>query len=314
MNIKRLRREIHRYSNRMKRSMDYIDNHPLTKSSKIAAYLRYFSLHVSQYFTRTKTKEFQFAEGLKYLASMDDAGIVANYYTGLADFEEMSFLLHYLREDDLFIDVGANVGAYSLLAAGVNKCKTLAIEPIPFTYEKLIKNINLNALNMKVECLNAGLGSKEGILNFSLTPFSDMNHVANSTDVTDTQKVSVKCFPLDSLILSKGTPSLIKIDVEGYEMEVLKGASTCLQDMRCNAIIIEINGSGIKFGFQDEQVFTLLSSFGFVPYQYEPLKRHYSRLKSWNTDQFNTIFIRDLNSAMARTQAAPKRKILTQWV
>jgi hypothetical protein len=50
-----------------------------------------------------------------FIASPGMAGIVGNIYTGLEDFEEQGFLLHIIRKDDLFVDVGANVGGYTLL-------------------------------------------------------------------------------------------------------------------------------------------------------------------------------------------------------
>jgi predicted RNA methylase len=73
-------------------------------------------------------------------------GATGNIYVGLMEYEDMSFLLHYLQKDDLFYDIGANVGVYTVLTSQVKEVKTVSIEPLPLTYEKLLDNININRL------------------------------------------------------------------------------------------------------------------------------------------------------------------------
>ena len=80
----------------------------------------------------------------------------------MADFEEMSFLLHLLKSDDVFYDIGSNVGAYTILASGVIGCQTIAIEPVKGTYDQLIKNIDLNQIGKEVVTYNIALGKDEG--------------------------------------------------------------------------------------------------------------------------------------------------------
>lgn len=70
-----------------------------------------------------------------------DTGLTSAYYVGLHEFEDMAFAIHLLREDDTFVDVGANLGSYSLLASGVTKANSIAFEPVPTTYNRLIDNI-----------------------------------------------------------------------------------------------------------------------------------------------------------------------------
>jgi hypothetical protein len=62
-----------------------------------------------------------------------------NIYTGLHEFEDMSFLLHFLRPADLFIDIGANVGAYTIFASGIVAATSISIEPISQIFEILKK-------------------------------------------------------------------------------------------------------------------------------------------------------------------------------
>lgn len=311
--LKKFLRRINRYINRMKASLAYITKHPLTKNHVIQAYFRYFAFHIFQLLNGKKPKKYHFFDGLDFYASMGDAGIVGNIYTGLADFEEMSFLLHFLRSDDLFVDIGANVGAYSLLASGVCKSKTIAIEPIPETFEKLMANVQLNDLTNLVECLNIGLGSSETELDFVNTPNSVMNRVSVSNEDSTNSRILVKVMPLD-LLVSLKKPSLLKIDVEGFEMEVIKGAGQCISDDACKAIIIELNGSGEKYGYKDTQTHSLLISYGFKPYKYQPFSRNFIESNEFEQEGKNVIFIRDLESVLTRNVNAPKRKILSDWI
>jgi predicted RNA methylase len=73
-------------------------------------------------------------------------GATGNIYAGLHDFHEMALLLHFLRPCDVFVDIGANVGAYSVLASGVVGAKTFAFEPVPQTFACLRDNVRMNDL------------------------------------------------------------------------------------------------------------------------------------------------------------------------
>jgi len=73
-------------------------------------------------------------------------GATGNIYVGLHEFEQMAFLLHCLRSEDIFIDVGANVGSYTVLASAAVGAKTIAFEPIESEYNGLMANIELNGI------------------------------------------------------------------------------------------------------------------------------------------------------------------------
>ena len=70
---------------------------------------------------------------LKFIARKGEAGIVGNIFYGIYEFEEFVFLIHLLNNNDCFLDVGANIGHYSLLMAGLKQTRLLAIEPVPQT-------------------------------------------------------------------------------------------------------------------------------------------------------------------------------------
>ena len=298
----------------MRQSLAYISRHPLTQDGCFFAYSRYFLFHIRHILNHNRPKIYQFVGDIKYFASIGEAGILGNIYTGLDDFEEMSFLLHFLRSDDVFLDVGANVGAYSLLASGICQSKTIAIEPIPATFQRLKANVKLNILDHFIECVNIGLGSQAGRLDFIDSPHSEMNRVAIVNESSAYHQVTINVRPVDHIVSEKAFPALIKIDVEGFEIEVLKGAFQCLKDMRLKALIIELNGSGEKYGYTDEQVMSALIAERFAPYRYEPFSRELVPLDGKDKAKFNTIFVRDHDDVLAKLKTAPEFKVLSYWI
>lgn len=117
-------------------------------------------------------------------------GATGNLYAGLHDFEDMSFLLHLLRKNDVFMDVGSNIGSYTILASGGIGCDSIAVEPIPSTFNNLKDNIAINGIQDRTKVLNIGLGSANSTLLFANTR-DTVNHVAVDGE-KDTTKVPVR--------------------------------------------------------------------------------------------------------------------------
>jgi len=203
--------------------------------------------------------------------------------------------------EDLFVDIGSNVGSYVLLACGAAGARGLAIEPIPTTYTKLVENLRLNDLLGRVRAINAGAADARGTLRFT-SALDTTNHVAHDSLATESiDVIEVPVYTIDEL-LDGACASILKIDVEGYEYQVLKGAHNTLS--RAKAIVIELNGSGTRYGHSDDQVVASLHELGFSPYRYLPetrvLEPINDRERSWSS---NAIFVRDVDgvrNALAR--------------
>ena len=224
-------------------------------------------------------------------------------YSGLLEYNDMGFLLHFLREGDYFVDIGANVGVYTILASAEIKAHSIAIEPVPSTFQNLKNNILVNDIDKKVTSLNIGLGSKKEVLKFTKS-FDTVNHVAEKDD-TDTVDVQVEI--LDNLLKSSQIPALIKIDVEGFETEVLNGAEEVLKNEKLKAIIIELNGSGDRYGFNEENIHKKLVSLNFLPHQYNPKTRKLNKIATYG--DYNTIYVRDKLQVENRLKNARKIEI-----
>jgi len=287
---------------RLKLRNQQFSNHPVTKDNRIKALTKYIVFNsVNQIQSNIK---YNWIENLVFYASKGDGGIVGNIYYGLYEFDESMFMLHYLREEDIFLDIGANVGHYSLLASGIKNCQSISIEPVPNTFERLNQQVNLNKLEKKISTLNIGLGNKCSKLNFSIDK-NTMNRIVDSKYKNSVQ-IPVKTV---DILCDKIDVSLMKIDVEGYEKFVLEGSKTSLQNKNLKAVIIEINFSNKFYGIENEEVSEILIKNNFKPYKYNPLNRQLTELKSYNKEQFNTIFIRDLNFVENRLIESNKIKI-----
>jgi len=100
--------------------------------------------------------------------------------------------------------------------------------------------------------LNCALGNEGGEIYFT-SGLDTMNHVVSEAEFQGENTCSVVVRKLDD-ILDGCTPRLIKIDVEGYETPVIEGAMQTLKNHRQEAIIMELNGCGGRYGFDDDEL------------------------------------------------------------
>lgn len=149
-----------------------------------------------------------------------DGGLL--FYPHLYDRREVAYLRAHLRRGDVFIDAGANVGFYSLIASDLvgRNGRVLAIEADPYNYEKLVINLQLNDAR-NVCAVNVGVSDRRE--NRRLGINTSGNRGGNSFLLGRPAGVNVKCFPLTDLVKGHemGTIHGAKFDIEGYEFRVL---------------------------------------------------------------------------------------------
>ncbi len=287
------------------KTLNFIYTHPLNCKRRLGAIVRFLKWQISTRLTPHPVVV-PFATQSKFLMWRGLTGATQNLYCGLQEFEDMAFVLHFLRAEDQFIDIGANVGSYTLLAASEVGASTLSVEPIPSTFEHLSTNIALNNAATKVQALNIGLGKEEAVLHFT-KDLDTTNHVAKK-EGKDTIAVQVKA--LDEVVKLK-QDTLLKMDVEGFETEVLKGMTNTLKNDHLKAIIIELNGSGNRYGYDENAIHQQLLDANFQPYYYFPFERKLEQRASYG-EEFNTIYIKDIAFAQERVQTAKKVRIHEQ--
>lgn len=279
-------------------------SHPLNRGSKLRA--------VGDYLLWNAVK-FTF-EGRHVLKLTDDLEIIlgrqenygsAVYAHNLADYHEMMFLAHSLRPGDIFLDVGANVGMYSVWVAGVSDARAIAFEPVPGTYSTLLKNIRLNALDSRITAHQVAVGEEAGSVTMTVGE-GGLNHIVKPAG-RERGTVEVQVERLDR-ICTGCEPTAMKLDVEGFELQALRGATGLLDNRSLKAIVIELQDWTLnRFGTSEHEVRDFLASFGFEPHRYNPETRI---LAAANGEAgLNEIFVRDAAELQARLKASPPVRI-----
>jgi FkbM family methyltransferase len=183
-----------------------------------------------------RTFVFHVYDSVLMVARSDFGSPVLSYYLGLYERGSMSFLLRFLRKGDLFADVGANVGVYSILAAGACGARVEAFEPVPSAAAGLRENVMLNNLSDLIFLRPVAVGSSGGQVEIT-TDRGGANCVVE-TSHRGNRTARVEVISLNEHFRAE-CPIAMKIDVEGYESRVLAGAEALLRDHRLKVVIVE---------------------------------------------------------------------------
>lgn len=205
---------------------------------------------------------------LLYRLSLSGLGVL-NYQTSKIS-GERAFLKKYLpQKKGVIIDVGANVGGYCKEAFQYNRdIKIFAFEPHPVTYRRLIKNLENYTTITKI---NQGLSSASGRLKlFDYQDHDGSSHASLFEDViTEIHGAGaavaheVELTTLDEFVESNGIHeiSLLKIDTEGNELEVLKGAVRVISKRKVKAIHFEFNEMNVASRVFFKDFFLMLGGY-----------------------------------------------------
>ena len=145
-----------------------------------------------------------------------------------------------IKEGDVIVDIGANIGYYALQEARLvgDNGKVYAIEPVPENVELLKKNIELNDYS-NIEVFQLAVGD------VNKTDYVYISDCRNTASMIKTQasinKVPVEVTTLDKFLENKPLPSLIRMDVEGYEVEIIKGMGKLLKSNKPLKLIVELH-------------------------------------------------------------------------
>lgn len=158
-----------------------------------------------------------------------------------------------IKDGQVLYDVGANIGAYSLIASKFHedRVKVYAFEPHFLTYAQLCSNIYLNGCQDTIMPMQVALSNetKLDVFNYAnLTPGGALHALGQPIDFKGDSfdpvlKQPVLSFTIDDLIskFNLPTPNHLKIDVDGIELSVLQGASNTLNDANFESVLIEID-------------------------------------------------------------------------
>jgi FkbM family methyltransferase len=232
--------------------------------------------------------------GLRMVCHPHDHVTSLVLYCGLYDSEEMRFLLAWLRPGDTFLDVGANVAPYSLLATLVDGVSAVAFEPGTLARRRAMDNIRLNGAEEAVRLVPCAVSDSDGEGRLTVDRWAT-NTLVDADYGGDAETVVM--VSLDSFIRAEdgGPISLVKIDVEGHEADVLRGARQLLAKHR-PALIVENNDLDALRRFARDNEYT--------PVAYVPRTDELDRAPWPTRHGGNIILVPDLDEARQRVQRA----------
>jgi FkbM family methyltransferase len=197
-------------------------------------------------------------------------GEMVNNLPTLWNLEEFTFFYNRLHEkqDVVLLDIGSNTGAFSMLAVTKPDMISHAFEPSPITYEVLESNVSLNGMQGRIKTYPFALSNQNGttILKYPKdNKSSGMACIGTPKRFDEWDEYTVQMRRLDDISenLNIHSIDLIKIDTEGCELLVLKGAEGIIQqnhpDILCECH--ELNAS--QFGYHPVEILKLMTSWGY---------------------------------------------------
>ena len=192
----------------------------------------------------------------RIVAAHKQCGVSALIYSQrLYNYNNMRLLQMLLKGGGDFLDIGANIGSFTLIASEQERARVYAFEPHPETFRLLQCNVELNRRN-NINLFNVALGQREGQAFLTDEPGSAGNHIASHEGE---RTVAVPCNRADTICAQYGIcPQYVKIDVEGFEYDVLAGFGALLEAV--DLLMIEMNGLSDQRSHGQEDIQALLRS------------------------------------------------------
>lgn len=230
----------------------FIWNHPANKKNRYSALARAARFQATSRLFHRRTLA-RLGSRSHIWADLHRTGASKVVYANLPDYLEMQVWIRMLSPGDLFIDVGANVGSYAIIA-GEQGADVIALEPAEDTFNLLNENVALNGY--AIQAIRAAAGDFCGVARFT----SGMDSVNRMDPAGDTES---RVVTIDSIVEGR-TVAGMKVDVEGFEIDVLRGCELALAEQRIGLIQLEWNAtSWTAVGTDRRPVAELLAKYHY---------------------------------------------------
>lgn len=236
-----------------------------------------------------------------------DSVLSETIFVGRFENAELDFIKHYLNKNDVFIDIGANSGLFTIIGAEAvgPQGKVYAFEPVKKTFSRLSENVRLNGFE-NVTLFNAGLSDTDGELEMhtSAEGFDAWNSFGTPTAGSKFNREKVPVFSMDSWLNSEKVSevALIKIDVEGWECNVLTGGKSFFSSENAPDLLVEFTEENCKnAGFTCSGLYDQLFAYGYKMFRFNMEKKrliHEPRRKSYT--HLNLIATKNPERVMQR--------------
>jgi FkbM family methyltransferase len=194
------------------------------------------------------------------LLLFSDQDISFRILFGTFEREETKYLKKVLHADDVCLDIGANIGFYTLLFSSMSS-KVISFEPLSLNCSLLNQTIALNNID-NIQLIQAVVSNVNGTVAFNETTQSGYSSVSygGSSSITNRQQSVI----VDEMAIEK--LDVVKIDVEGYELKVLQSMLSTLQRTKPRIIMVElVEEYLLRFGDCISDVLELLEGIGYQP-------------------------------------------------
>jgi len=240
----------------IKEIVSYIWQHPANERNRVRALVRAARFQARARLTHRRTLT-RLGDRSMVWVDLHRTAASKVLYANPPDYQEMLVWRQVLRPGDLFIDVGANIGSYTIWAGELG-AEVIALEPAKDTFALLVENVALNGYAVKP--IEAAAGAACGTVRFT----SGRDSV-NRLDPEG--RVEAAMVTVDSIIGGCVVAGM-KVDVEGFEIEVLKGCERALSEHRIRLIQLEWNASSTTAVGTDRQPLAdLLAQYGYGLYR-----------------------------------------------
>lgn len=215
---------------------------------------------------------------LMFFCSLDSV-LDKMIFTNEFENDEILFLNRFLKPGDQFIDIGANSGLFTIYAAQKvgSSGKVFSFEPTETTFKKLCKNIELNKYSDRITPFQLALSSKnEDLMLYSLSEgFDAWNSVSKPIINKDFKVLDIKAVQIDRLDeigIDFNNSALVKIDIEGWELNALKGGAEWLKKEKAPVLMIEFaEEHAVNSGSSCRELYSFIESLGYRLYKYEKM-------------------------------------------
>ena len=236
------------------------------------------------------------AQGSKMYVDSRDIGVTPFLLEwGFYEKYETALFKRLVKKGMAVVDIGANIGYYTLLAAHLvgDEGKVFAFEPDPYNYYLLCKNIEVNGCRNVIPVRKA-VSSKSGKMKLFLDKSNLGGHSLSKANVGTSASITVEATSLDDYFKNTDYKvDVIKMDVQGLEMEVLEGMTNTINRNDNLKIITEFWPMGIRnSGSSPKDFLNKLVEYGFALYQVgqyvEPINVNYL-LGMYRDKKFTTL-------------------------
>lgn len=204
-------------------------------------------------------------------------------YTARYERVEREFVRLFLEPGDTFVDLGAHFGLFTVLGASAvgEAGRVCAVEPCPSVFGRLEENVALNGFS-NVTCLMEAVSEEAGeaTLNVAVDGWDAWSSLGRPAAGDHFERTVVPTSTLDGLVdrgLIEGA-SLVKIDVEGWEVRVIRGGRRFLSGDTAPVLLVEFSDeAAVGAGSSCAELYREIESLGYGIYRYDPRRRDIAR-------------------------------------